>query len=141
MRQLVLLGFVIGVVGGCGGDKSSNTSSDKCNSLADSSFDPVAYLAWRTSTRASRYSSITHALPCSTFVADGGSVSSNLEACGVLEREAYYVLIGKYNQFIAGWDDVVRTDTNSPVQPTDIDSVESFSSQKKLAYEDCQSNR
>jgi hypothetical protein len=103
--------------------------------VADQSWDPVAYLEWRTSTRASRFSSITHALPCSSFVAGGGDINASLKDCGGREVQQYYELIGKYNQYIAGWDDVVRTDTNSPVQPTDIDSVESFSSQKRLAYE------
>lgn len=103
--------------------------------VANSSWDPVAYLEWRTSTRASRFSSITHALPCSSFVAEGG-VPGSLKGCSGRETQQYYELIGKYNQYIAGWDDVVRTDSNSPVQPTDIDSVESFSSQKRFAYED-----
>jgi hypothetical protein len=102
--------------------------------VAAESWDPVAYLEWRTSTRASRFSSITHALPCSSFVAEGG-VPGSLRGCSGRETQQYYELIGKYNQYIAGWDDVVRTDSNSPVQPTDIDSVESFSSQKRLAYE------
>lgn len=104
--------------------------------VANANWDPVAYLEWRTSTRASRYSSITHALPCSSFVAGGGEVKSTLKGCGDRQTQQYYELLGKYNQFIAGWDDVVRTDSNSPVQPTDIDSVESFSSQKRFKYED-----
>jgi len=103
--------------------------------VADASWDPVAYLEWRTSTRASRFSSITHALPCSSFVAEGGDISARLRDCSGREVQQYYELIGKYNQYIAGWDDVLRTSSSSPVQPTDIDSVESFSSQKRLAYE------
>lgn len=103
--------------------------------VANSSWDPVAYLEWRTSTRASRFSSITHAMPCSSLVAEGGDIKANLKDCSSRETQQYYELIGKYNQYIAGWDDVVRTDSNSPVQPTDIDSVESFSSQKRFAYE------
>lgn len=105
-------------------------------SVANASWDPVAYLEWRTSTRASRYSSITHALPCSSFVAGGGDIKSSLKDCSGRQTQQYYELLGKYNQFIAGWDDVVRTDSKSPVQPTDIDSVESFSSQKRFKYED-----
>ncbi|MCC7264834.1 MAG: hypothetical protein IT369_20135 [Candidatus Latescibacteria bacterium] len=103
--------------------------------VANADWDPVAYLEWRTSTRASRFSSITHALPCSSFVAEGGALPGSLKDCSGRETQQYYELIGKYNQFIAGWEDVVRTDSNSPVQPTDIDSVESFSSQKRFAYE------
>ncbi|MBI2504836.1 MAG: hypothetical protein HYW07_16590 [Candidatus Latescibacteria bacterium] len=103
--------------------------------VANDSWDPVAYLEWRTSTRASRFSSITHALPCSSAVAGGGDIKANLKDCSGREIQQYYELIGKYNQYIAGWDDVVRRESGSPVQPTDIDSVESFSSQKRLAYE------
>ncbi len=104
-------------------------------SVANASWDPVAYLEWRTSTRATRYSSITHAMPCSSLVAGGGNISTNLKGCSDRETQQYYELIGKYNQYIAGWDDVKDRDGNF-AQPTDIDSVESFSSQKRLTYED-----
>ena len=106
--------------------------------VANASWDPVAYLEWRTSTRASRFSSITHALPCSSLVANANTpeeLQKSLKGCSGRETQKYYELIGKYNQFIAGWSDVVDHDGNL-AEPTDIDSVESFSSQKRFKYED-----
>lgn len=129
-----LVGTIMMAAIGCGSDSPSSSRAES-RTFANQHWDPVAYMEWRTSTRASRFSSITHALPCSSLVAYGGDIAANIKGCGALETAQYYDLIGKYNQFIAGWNDVVRTDSNSPVQPTDIDSVESFSSQHRLQYE------
>jgi len=107
-----------------------NDVEKEFRAMADTSWSPLDYLAWRVSTRASRYSSITHALPCSSFVESGGS----LRGCDGRETQQYYELIGKYDQFVSGWEDVVDR-TGNRVEPTDIDSVENFSSQLRLVYE------
>ena len=115
-----------------------NDIVDEFRARADSLWNPQDCIQWRTSTKAARYSSITHALPCSSLVADASTpeqIQNRLKGCSGRETQQYYELIGKYNQFIAGWSDVVDRDGNL-AGPTDIDSVESFSSQKRFAYED-----
>lgn len=97
--------------------------------VADEQWDVLRYVDWRGSTN-SRNSSITHALPCSTFVVDEG-----ISGCPEVEKQQYYELIGKYNQFVSGWVDV-KDRAGNRVQPTGIDSVENFVSQHRLAYED-----
>ena len=97
---------------------------------ADAHWDPLDYLAWRESTISS-HSSITHALPCSTQIVDG----TGLGQCPNTEEQQYYELLGKYDQFVAGWDDLRDADGNL-VQPTQIDSVENFTSTRRLSYED-----
>lgn len=115
---------------------------DEFRARADTTWSPSRYLTWRTSTIA-RNSSITHALPCSTFVQAGiaasMSVPESLKGCAGPEVQQYYELIGKYDQFVAGWKDV--TDQNlSPVQPTEVDSAENFHSKNRLSYEDRRDN-
>lgn len=98
--------------------------------VADEQWDVLRYVDWRGST-ISRNSSITHALPCSTFVVGGEGVSG----CPEVEKQQYYELIGKYDQFVSGWEDVRDRDGNL-VQPTEIDSAENFVSEQRFAYED-----
>jgi hypothetical protein len=102
--------------------------------MADQSWDPLNYLAWRGST-ISRNSSITHALPCSSYVR-GYVETGKFQGCPESEVQQYYELIGKYNQFAAGWTDLVRAETGNAVQPTEVDSVENFLSEIRLQYED-----
>ena len=97
---------------------------------ADEQWDVLSYLAWRGST-ISRNSSITHALPCSTYIVNEGS----LDNCGGSEKQQYYELMGKYDQFVAGWSDL-QDATGNTVQPTQIDSVENYLSENRLVYED-----
>ena len=98
--------------------------------VADEQWDVLRYVDWRGST-ISRNSSITHALPCSTFVVGGEGISG----CPETEKQQYYELIGKYDQFVSGWKDVRDRDENL-VQPTEIDSAENFVSEQRFAYED-----
>jgi len=97
---------------------------------ADVQWDPLSYLAWRGST-ISRNSSITHALPCSTYIV----VEGNLDNCDGSEVQQYYELMGKYDQFVSGWADVQDVNGNT-VQPTQVDSVENYLSETRLTYED-----
>jgi len=113
-----------------------NDLEDDFRARADTTWDPWAYLSWRTST-ISRHSSITHALPCSSYVADAGSavpIGQALGGCGDTETQQYYELIGKYDQFVAGWNDVVDS-TGYPVRPTQVDSAENYHSATRLDYE------
>lgn len=109
---------------------------DEFRARADTTWSPLSYLAWRNST-ISRNSSITHALPCSSFVANitsSTTVPEALAGCAGAERQQYYELIGKYNQFVAGWEDL--SDQNGFVRPTEVDSAENFLSEIRLTYED-----
>ena len=98
--------------------------------VADEQWDVLRYVDWRGSA-ISRNSSITHALPCSTFVVGGEGISG----CPETEKQQYYELIGKYDQFVSGWEDARDQDGNL-VQPTEIDSAENFVSKQRFAYED-----
>jgi hypothetical protein len=113
-----------------------NTIEDEFRTTARDEWSPTDYLTWRNAT-ISRNSSITHALPCSVEVETGGL--EGLADCNSSEKQQYYELIGKYDQFIAGWKDVGKVgDGDNPgnlVQPTQIDSVENYVSQDRFAYE------
>lgn len=116
-----------------------NDVEDEFRSRADTTWVPGDYLAWRNST-ISRNSSITHALPCSTQIVDNGSGASRqvpelLKGCGGTEVQQYYELIGKYDQFIAGWRDLEQLESGSPALPTQVDSVEKYQSETRLDYE------
>ncbi len=101
--------------------------------VADETWDPLSYLAWRGST-ISRNSSITHALPCSTYIDDYLS-TGDFGSCPDSEVQQYYELLGKYDQFVAGWTDLVYVETGSRAEATRVDSVENFLSEARLAYE------
>lgn len=113
--------------------------SEACLTMAHDEWDPWDYLNWRTST-VSRHSSITHALPCSAQVValpTSTPIAEGLEDCASAERDLYYELVGRYDQFLAGWTDVTDSDGN-PVHPTEVDSVENFTSDLRLQYvSDC----
>jgi hypothetical protein len=118
-----------------------NDIEDEFRSRADSSWVPGDYLAWRNST-ISRNSSITHALPCSTDIVENSSVgggglpvSQLLKGCGGTEVQQYYELIGKYDQFVAGWKDLEQIESGSPTLPTQVDSVEKYQSETRFDYE------
>ena len=113
--------------------------------FADTTWSPIDYIAWRNS-RNARSTSKTHTLPCdSLFVQaqwtdeDGRRnpadvVPEVLKSCGSTETQQYYELIGKYDQFIAGWPDITRD--GSRVVYTEVDSAENFHSALRLEYED-----
>ena len=104
---------------------------------ADSTYNPWDYLAWRDS-RNSRFSSITHALPCSSFVNDAPSslpVPQAIRDCPSTDKQQFYELIGKYDQFVSGWGDVYESDTGNRVVSTEVDSAENFQSDIRLSYE------
>ena len=107
---------------------------------AEEQWDPLSYRGWSGST-ISRNSSLTHALPCSSQVYKslGGDSASNGKLdfgnCAPAEIQQYYELIGKYDQYVAGWDDLVRLPEENRAVWTEVDSVENFRSQMRLDYE------
>ena len=131
-----------------------NDLEEEFRAVADEHWDPdQTILAWRGST-ISNNSSITHALPCSSEVVgysveaipegklQAGEKLSALDrsaafgGCAPSQIQQYYELIGKYDQYVAGWDDVVRRSTGNAAAPTEVDSVENFHSERRLRYED-----
>lgn len=112
-------------------DSKGSDIVDEFRVTAREEWSPTDYLNWRLSSR-SRFSSLTHALPCSLYVVIDGI--DGLGDCPEAEAQQYYELIGKYDQFVSGWSDL--TDVNgSPVQPSAVDSVELYNSDMRLTYE------
>ena len=116
-----------------------NDIEEEFRTSADENWNPQDYLEWRV-LPASR-SSITHSLPCSSFVAGAnpasyiGAVTEAIRGCRETEKQQYYELIGKYNQFVAGWNDLVDKSGNR-AEPAQIDSVENYVSEVRLDYEE-----
>lgn len=114
-----------------------NDLEDDFRARADEEWDPYDYIGWRKS-RFSQSSSITHAMPCSVYVASAPTstpVPDAIADCPDRDKQQYYELIGKYDQFIAGWGDVVDADSNRVTSFTQIDSAENFTSANRLTYE------
>ena len=61
--------------------------------------------------------------------------TGNFKGCDAAEIQQYYELIGKYDQFAAGWTDLVWVETGNRAQSTEVDSVENFLSEQRLSYE------
>jgi hypothetical protein len=117
-------------------DGKGNDLEDDFRTRADSTYDPWNYLAWRDS-RNSRFSSITHALPCSAYVKAAPSsvpVPDAIRDCPGSDKQQFYELIGKYDQFVSGWKDIVDVSGNRVVS-TEVDSAENFQSEIRLSYE------
>ena len=118
---------------------------EEFRAVADEHWDPEDYIAWRT-LPISNNSSITHALPCSSEVIEvyipamHQSGSADFGGCAPSQIQQYYELLGKYNQFVAGWDDLKRVRRDGSIGnaavPTEVDSVENFHSERRLHYED-----
>ena len=70
-----------------------------------------------------------HALPCSTSIRSTGTLR------GCSEKQQYYELLGKYDQFVAGWSDLKDPNGNFINSVSQIDSVENFASELRLDYE------
>jgi hypothetical protein len=107
-----------------------NSIEDEFRETADDKWDPLEYLDWRGDP-VSRNSSITHALPCSTAI----RVSNGRSLRGCSEKQQYYELLGKYDQFVAGWSDLKDPNGNLISSVSVIDSVENFTSELRLDYE------
>ncbi len=105
-----------------------NSIEDEFRETADENWDPLEYLDWRDDP-VSRNSSITHALPCSTSIRSTGTLR------GCSEKQQYYELLGKYDQFVAGWSDPRDQNGNLISSVSEIDSVENFASELRLDYE------
>lgn len=154
-RGLAFLGAEAALVGLWAAWRSKGNDLEKeFRAVADEHWDPEEYIAWRTSP-ISDNSSITHELPCGEHVEEfyvpsrrdwlnqlrAGEESGALDrsaafgGCASSEVQQYYELIGKYDQFVAGWDDVVRRGTGNPVGWAEVDSVENFHSERRLRYE------
>ena len=142
-RGLVFLGAEAALVGMWVAWKGKgNDLEQEFRAVADEHWDPLNYLAWRGSEK-SKESSITHSLPCSSEVVDvyipamQQSGSADFGGCAPSEIQQYYELIGKYDQYVAGWDDLRRgSSTGNAAAPTEVDSVENFHSERRLRYED-----
>ena len=154
-RGLAFLGAEAALVGLWAAWRSKgNDLEEEFRAVADEHWDPEEYIAWRTSP-ISDNSSITHELPCGEhmekfYVPARREWLNQLQAgeeLGALDRSAafggcapseiqqYYELIGKYDQFVSGWDDVVRRGTGNSVGWAEVDSVENFRSERRLRYE------
>ena len=152
-RGLAFLGAEAALVGMWVAWKGKgNDIVEEFRAVADEYWDPEEYIAWREST-ISNNSSITHALPCSSEVhgyidearregkLQPGEKLSALDrsavfgGCASSQVQQYYELLGKYDQFVAGWEDL-RRGTGDAVAPTKVDSVENFHSELRLRYED-----
>ena len=117
-------------------DWKGNDLENDFRARADSTYDPWNYLAWRDS-RNSRFSSITHAMPCSAYVKAAPSsvpVPDAIRDCPGSDKQQFYELIGKYDQFVSGWEDIVDVSGNR-VEFTEVDSAENFQSDTRLSYE------
>ena len=141
-RGLAFLGAEAAlVVGWVALKRKGNDLEQEFRAVADEHWDPLNYLAWRGST-ISRNSSITHSLPCSSEVVEvyipamQQSGRADFGGCAPSEIQQYYELIGKYDQYAAGWTDLVRNSTGNAAAPTEVDSVENFHSELRLRYED-----
>jgi len=104
---------------------------DEFRATAREEWNPLEYIGWRLSSR-SRFSSLTHALPCSVYVVTDGV--DGLADCPKTDAQQYYELIGKYDQFISGWSDLTDGNGNR-IEPSVVDSVEHYNSDLRLAYE------
>ena len=150
-RGLIFFGAEAALVGLWAAWKGKgNDLEEEFRAVADEHWDPLNYLAWRGSS-ISKNSSITHALPCSSEVVEvyiparnewmqqqqtSGLGSAAFGGCAPSEIQQYYELIGKYDQYAAGWTDLVRRSTGNAAAPTEVDSVENFHSERRLRYED-----
>ena len=54
--------------------------------------------------------------------------------CPGSDKQQFYELIGKYDQFVSGWEDIVDVSGNR-VEFTEVDSAENFQSDTRLSYE------
>ena len=145
-RGLVFLGAEAALVGMWVAWKGKgNDLEQEFRAVADEHWVPEEYLVWRDSP-ISRNSSITHALPCSSEVIEvyipamRESGRADFGGCAPSEIQQYYELIGKYDQYAAGWDDLKRVRRDGSIgnaaAPTEVDSVENFHSERRLRYED-----
>ena len=116
-------------------NSKGNDVEDEFRAVADEHWDVEAYLAWRSTTRAIRNNSFTHALPCSSYV-ETYLETGEFGGCSSSEVQQYYELLGKYDQFVAGWDDLKDERTGNAIAAyTEIDSVENVVSELRLDYE------
>lgn len=121
------------------GPTEPEDNTEECRAQVAEHYNPWDYIGWRVS-RMARFSSLTHAMPCSVYVASMVSttpVSEVLSACPEADAASFYDLVGRYDQFVVGWDDIVDSDGNR-VAVTQVDSAENFLSQHRLTYvEEC----
>ena len=142
-RGLAFLGAEAALVGMWVAWKGKgNDIVEEFRAVADEYWDPEEYIAWREST-ISKSSSITHALPCSSEVREmyipaiASGLGADFGGCAASQIQQYYELLGKYDQFVAGWEDLRHgSSTGNPAGWAEVDSVENFHSERRLRYED-----
>ncbi len=91
-----------------------NDLEDQFRAMADRHWEPEEYMVWINRHGGSGQVPITHALPCSMYI-DEYRQTGSFGDCSSAEVQQYYELIGKYHQFVAGWDDLQDRDTGNPI--------------------------
>ena len=114
-------------------DGKGNEIEEEFRATADEHFNPLDYLAWRE-TNTSNKTPITHDLPCEEYI-EQYMATGGFGDCSGIDVQQYYELIGKYDQFVAGWSDL-RDASGNPTQPVQVDSAKNFDSDIRQAYED-----
>ena len=114
-------------------DTKGNDIEDEFRAEADLEYDPFEYIQWLESSNA-QHSVITHDLPCEEYL--DRTRPGEFGDCASSDVQQYYELIGKYDQFVSGWSDVRDLETENTVQPSQIDNVANFDSEKRHSYED-----
>ena len=120
-------------------DGKGKEIEDEFRGTADEHFNPNDYVTWRI-TNTSDKTPITHDLPCKNYIdiyrpRGSNRATGEFGDCPGSEVQQYYELIGKYDQFVAGWSDL-RDATGNLTQPVQVDSAKNFDSDIRQAYED-----
>ena len=106
-----------------------NDIEKEFRATANEHWDVDRYALWAGgSSRSNPF--IHHALPCSTYAGTG-----SLSDCPDVEKQQYYELIGKYDQFVAGWKDIHDSTGTIPLGVGDISDPGVVTSQERLDYE------
>ena len=108
-----------------------NDIEKEFRAIANERWDVDRYVTWAGRSSNSK-GFIHHALPCSTYAGTG-----SLADCPDVEKQQYYELIGKYDQFVAGWKDI-QDSTGKTIPVTEIADISDpgvVTSEERLDYE------
>jgi len=104
-------------------DRKGEELKDDYEQFADEHWDAGRYLQWETYLDTVK-SSKTHELP----------MRCQDDQCEPIKSQDYYEMIGKYDQFVIGWDD---NDAKEPLSQYDtIESLGAVLSEHRLGYRD-----